>query len=171
MAKQILGGYKMSNLHSFFSLGALVLIALISLRFNSAVLENSNIETENKVYLTAFSLANDLIEEIKTKAFDAATIKFPTTDPSVLTSPYYLGPAANEHYPNFNDVDDFNNFSRLIDAPHSENYLVSCSVYYVSETNPDYKVMTQTFYKRADVTVTSPYMKNAVLISFIFTLK
>jgi len=171
MAKQILGGYKMSNLHSFFSLGALVLIALISLRFNSAVLENSNIETENKVYLTAFSLANDLIEEIKTKAFDAATIKFPTTDPSVLTSPYYLGPAANEHYPNFNDVDDFNNFSRMIDAPHAENYLVSCSVYYVSETNPDYKVMTQTFYKRADVTVTSPYMKNAVLISFIFTLK
>ena len=77
----------MSNLHSFFSLGALVLMALISLRFNSAALENSTIETENKVYLTAFSLANDLIEEIKMKAFDVATIKFTTTDPSVLTSP------------------------------------------------------------------------------------
>jgi hypothetical protein len=161
----------MSNLHSFFSLGALVLIALISLRFNSAVLENSTIETENKVYLTAFSLANDLIEEIKTKAFDVATINFPTTDPSILTSPYSLGPASNEHYPNFNDVDDFNNFSRMIDAPHAENYLVSCSVYYVSETNLDYKVMTQTFYKRADVTVTSPYMKNTVQLSFIFTTK
>ena len=161
----------MSSVHSFLSLGALLLISLISLRFNSAVLENSTIETENKVYLTGFSLANDLIEEIKMKAFDVATIKFPTTDPSVLTSPYSLGPASNEEYPNFNDIDDFNNYSRTITAPHAENYIVSCEVYYVSEYNPDYKVMTQTFYKRVDVTVTSPYMKNNILLSFIFTLK
>ena len=161
----------MSSVHSFLSLGALLLISLISLRFNSAVLENSTIETENKVYLTAFSLANDLIEEIKMKAFDAATIKFPTTDPSVLTSPYSLGHADYEVYPNFNDIDDFNDYLRTIDAPHAENYSVRCNVYYVSEYNPDYKVMTQTFYKRVDVTVTSPYMKNNILLSFIFTLK
>jgi len=161
----------MSSVHSFLSLGALLLISLISLRFNSAVLENSTIETENKVYLTAFSLANDLIEEIKMKAFDAATVKFPTTDPSVLTSPYSLGHADYEEYPNFNDIDDFNGYSRTVTAPHAENYNVSCVVYYVSEYNPDYKVMTQTFYKRADVTVTSPYMKNNILLSFIFTLK
>ena len=161
----------MSSVHSFLSLGALLLVSLISLRFNSAVLENSTIETENKVYLTAFSLANDLIEEIKMKAFDAATVKFPTTDPSVLTSPYSLGHADYEVYPNFNDIDDFNNYSRTITAPHAENYVVRCQVYYVSEFNPDYKVMTQTFYKRVDVTVTSPYMKNNILLSFIFTLK
>ncbi|MGB5529035.1 MAG: hypothetical protein WBQ32_03620 [Ignavibacteriaceae bacterium] len=160
----------MSSVHSFLSLGALLLISLISLRFNSAVLENSTIETENKVYLTAFSLANDLIEEIKMKAFDAATVKFPTTDPSVLTSPYSLGHADHEVYPNFNDIDDFNDYSRTIDAPHAENYRVRCNVYYVSEYNPDYKVMTQTFYKRVDVTVISPYMKNNILLSFIFTL-
>ncbi|MCW9095514.1 MAG: hypothetical protein OQJ74_06710, partial [Ignavibacteriaceae bacterium] len=110
-------------------------------------------------------------EEIKMKAFDVATIKFPTTDPSVLTSPFSLGPASNEHYPNFNDIDDFNNYCDTITAPHAENYIVSCNVYYVSEYNPDYKVMTQTFYKRADVTVSSPYMKNTILLSFIFTLK
>jgi hypothetical protein len=161
----------MSSVHSFLSLGALLLVSLISLRFNSAVLENSTIETENKVYLTAFSLANDLIEEIKMKAFDAATVKFPTTDPSVLTYPYSLGHADYEEYPNFNDIDDFNGYSRTVTAPHAENYNVSCVVYYVSEYNPDYKVMTQTFYKRADVTVTSPYMKNNILLSFIFTLK
>jgi len=161
----------MSSVHSFLSLGALLLISLISLRFNSAVLENSTIETENKVYLTAFSLANDLIEEIKMKAFDAATVKFPTTDPSVLTSPYSLGHADYEVYPNFNDIDDFNDYSRTIDAPHAENYSVRCNVYYVSEYNPDYKVMIQTFYKRVDVTVISPYMKNNILLSFIFTLK
>ena len=161
----------MSNLHSFLSLGALLLISLISLRFNSSVLENSNIETENKVYLTAFSLANDLIEEMKNKAFDAATVKFPTTDPSLLTSPYSLGHASNEEYPYYNDIDDYNNFYQTIDAPHAENYEIRCSVYYVSEYNTEYKVMTQTFYKRADVTVASPYLTNTIRLSFIFTLK
>ena len=161
----------MSSIHSFLSLGALLLLSLISLRFNSAVLENSTIETENKVYLTAFSLANDVVEEMKKKAFDVATINFPTTDPSVLTSPYSLGPAYNEKYPYFNDIDDFNGFTRTVSAPHAENYNVKCSVYYVSEYNQDYKVMTRTFYKRADVTVRSPYMRSPIILSFIFTLK
>jgi len=161
----------MSGINSFLSLGSLLLLSLVSLRFNSAVLENSTIETENKVYLTAFSLANDMIEEIKKKAFDVATVNFPTTDPSVLTSPYSLGPAANEVYPNYNDIDDFNGYQRKVSAPHAENYGIRCSVYYVSEYYPDYKVMTQTFYKRVDVLVSSPYMKQTIGLSFIFTLK
>jgi hypothetical protein len=161
----------MSSTHSFLSLGALLLFSLISLRFNSAVLENSKIETENKVYLTAFSLADDLIEEIKKKAFDVATVDFPTTDRTILTPSYSLGPAYNERYPYFNDIDDFNNYSRTISAPHAENYNVRSSVYYVSESNQDYKVLNQTFCKRVDVTVTSPYMNKAIVLSFIFTLK
>jgi hypothetical protein len=161
----------MSGSSSFLSLGALLLLSLVSLRFNSAVLENSTIETENKVYLTAFSLANDLIEEIKSKAFDAATVNFPTTDPSDLTPANSLGHASNEVYPNFNDIDDFDRYERTVDAPHAENYHVTCVVFYVSEYNPDYMVMTQTFYKRVEVTVTSPYMKKAIKLSSVFTLK
>ncbi len=111
----------MSTNQSLFSLGALLLFSLISLRFNSTVLENTTVEVENKVYLTAFSLADDLIEEIKQKAFDAATIKFPTTDPSDLTSAYSLGPGGWEVYPNYNDIDDFNGFTRTVSAPHAEN--------------------------------------------------
>lgn len=161
----------MSSVHSFLSIGALLLLSLISLRFNSAVLENSTIETENKVYLTAFSLANDVIEEMKRKAFDVATVNFPVTDPSALTSPYSLGPAYNENYPYYNDIDDFNGYTRRVSAPHAENYDVKCSVYYVSEYNQDYKIMMKTFYKRADVRVTSPYMKKPIILSFVFTLK
>lgn len=161
----------MSGSNSFLSLGALLLLSLVSLRFNTAVLENSTIETENKVYLTAFSLANDLIEEIKRKAFDAATVDFPTTDPYDLTSPFSLGHAYNEIYPNFNDIDDYDRYERTVSAPHAEKYSIRCSVFYVNEFNPDYKVMMQTFYKRVEVTVASPYMKKAIKLSFIFTLK
>jgi hypothetical protein len=161
----------MANSQSLLSLGALLILSLASLRFNSSVLENTSIEIENKVYLTAFSLADDLIEEIKQKAFDAATVDFPTTDPSILTSPSDLGHGSWEVYPNYNDVDDFNGYSRHVSAPHAENYLVSCEVFYVSESDQNVKVMTQTFYKKVQVTVTSPYFRLPVEISFTITHK
>ena len=55
----------MNTGQSMLSLGALILFSFISVNFNSTILENTTVETENKVYLTAFSLADDLIEEIK----------------------------------------------------------------------------------------------------------
>jgi len=161
----------MSTNQSLFSIGALLLFSLISMRFNSTLLENSTVETENKVYLTAFSLADDLIEEIKQKAFDAATVKFPTTNPEDLTPADNLGHSSSEVYPNYNDIDDFNGYIRPVSAPHAENYSVICEVCYVDADNPDQKVMTQTFYKRVRVTITSPYMRSPIVLSMIFTLK
>ena len=161
----------MSTNQSLFSIGALLLFSLISMRFNSTLLENSTVETENKVYLTAFSLADDLIEEIKQKAFDAATVKFPTTNPEDLTPAEKLGHSSSEVYPNYNDIDDFNGYIRPVSAPHAENYSVICEVCYVDADNPDQKVMTQTFYKRVRVTITSPYMRSPIVLSMIFTLK
>jgi hypothetical protein len=161
----------MSNIQSFLSIGAITLMSLISLRFNEAVLQNSSIEIENKVYLTAFSLADDLIEEIKEKAFDATTVFFPTTDPLTLTPPSDLGPDAIDTYPDFDDVDDFNGYSRTISAPHAEDYDINCTVWYVDPVNQNQFSSVQTFYKRVEVQVASPYMKSPISLSFIFTLK
>jgi hypothetical protein len=161
----------MSNTHSFLSIGALTIFSFVTLRFNTSVLENQTIETENKIYLTAFSLADDLIEEIKQKAFDAATVDFPTTDPTDLTPYNYFGPATSEIYPNYNDIDDYQGFIRTVSLPHVENYNVSCEVWYVNENNPDQISSIQTFYKKVKVTVTSPYLRKPVSLSFIFTLK
>jgi hypothetical protein len=143
---------------------------MVSLNFNSALLQSNTAELENKVYLTAFSLADDLIEEIKQKSYDEKTIDFPTVNRSTLTPVLALG-NEGEDYPYFDDIDDYNNFSRDADAPHSESYHILAKVYYVSETNPDVKSTTQTFHKRVDVTVSSPYLNNNVILTFIFTHK
>ena len=92
----------MNSGQSLLSIGALIIFSLVSINFNSSVLTNTTVEVENKVYLTAFSLADDLIEEIKQKAFDAATVDFPTTNPASLTGAYSLGHSGSEVYPNFN---------------------------------------------------------------------
>ena len=70
-----------------------------------------------------------------------------------------------------NDIDDFNDFTRTVSAPHAENYSLKCEVCYVDPDYPDQKVMTQTFYKRVRVTIASPYMRSTVVLSMIFTLK
>lgn len=159
----------MQNIQSYLTIGGLLLFSLTSLRFNSAILDTSTADLENKVYLTAFSLADDMIEEMKVKSFDQNTVEFPVSNPAALT--LNLGHGASEVYPNYNDVDDFNGFNKTVDEPHAEGYVVSCVVQYVTESDPDVVSSTQTFYKKATVTVTSPYMRHAVSLSFIFTLK
>ena len=161
----------MSNIQSMLAIGAMIILSFISLSFNSAVLNTSTTDLHSKVALTAISLADNLLEEIKSKSFDQATVQFPTCNLSSLTPPSSLGPEAGEVYPNFNDVDDYNGFCDTVAAPYFESYYVSCKVEYVSGDSPDVVSNVQTFDKRAIVTVTSPYLNNSISLSEIFTLR
>lgn len=157
----------MTQIESFLAIGGLVLFSLISLRFNSAALDNKSYELENKVVLTAFSLGDDLIEEMKVKSFDQATRNFPATKVSLLTPTASLG----KEDALYDDLDDYNGYHKLITAPHAEDYTVDCKVEYVQAGSPDTPSSTQTFYKRAIVTVGSPYLKHSVQLFFVFTHK
>ncbi len=161
----------MSNIQTFLTIGAMMLLALVALRFNSAMITSQNSDLSNKVYLTAFSLADNIIEEAKVKSFDETTINFPTTNPSTLSS--VMGPDGGEKYPNFNDVDDFSGFKDTVTAPYFEKYFINCYVHYVSAANQDQISATKTFYKKLVVTVRSHYLASpdSVSLSYIFTLK
>ncbi len=161
----------MNNIQSMLTIGAILLLSLASLNFNSSVLQSSTVDTENAIVLTAFSLADDMLEIIKQKSFDAATVDFPTTNPLDLTPANSLGHNKYETYETFNDIDDFNGYTKYVTAPHAEDYFVSCKVEYVDKDNPDKAVTYQTFYKRATITVTSPYLYTPVQVSYIFTFK
>jgi hypothetical protein len=165
----------MTGTHSFLTLGAMALLALISLRFNTTLLENRTVEIENKVYLTAFSLADDLIEQIKQKAFDEQTVVFRSINPEELTpidkfAPKVRDAGENENPSTWDDIDDYNGYSKSISTPHVENYTVTSTVDYVTVANQDVSSSSQTFFKRIVVRVTSPYLSHAVRLSFIFTL-
>lgn len=161
----------MSNsVQSMLSLGALMIFALISLRFDSAVLQNVEVEVENKVYLTAFSLADDLLEEIKQKAFDNNTVVFKSITPSALTPAASLGKESGEVWPNFNDIDDYNNYSKPVSLPHAEKYKVTSLINYVQANNQDLVCTTQTYFKRVEIYVDSPYLRHQIKLAYIFTL-
>jgi hypothetical protein len=161
----------MNNIQSLLSIGAIALFSLISIRFNSSVLENMTVEVENKVYLTAFSLADDLIEEIKQKAFDEETVDFRSISPEELTSPNELEPESGENnVTDYDDIDDYNGHEKEISLPHAEGFTVNSQVYYVTENNFNQVSTVQTFFKRVNVSVSSDYLRTPITISFIFTL-
>ena len=161
----------MSSTQTLLTIGAMMILALVALRFNSAMLTTQSADLSNKVYLTAFSLADNVIEEAKVKNFDETTIDFPTTNPATLSS--VLGRDGGEVYPNFNDVDDFSGYKDTITAPYFETYFIDCYVHYVNASNPDQISASQTFYKKLTVTVRSPYLMSpdSVSLSYIFTMK
>ena len=158
--------------NQFLAIGAIALLALISLRFNTTVLQNKTTEIENKVYLTAFSLADDLIEEIKQKAFDEQTVEWRAIPVEQLTNTDAFGPVDPDEFSvnDFDDIDDYHNYSKSISLPHVENYSVLSTVEYVAAADPDITSSSQTYFKKISVRVTSPYLSHPVRLSFIFTL-
>jgi len=161
----------MSGINSLLAIGAMFIFSLISLRFNSAVLQTTQLEVENKVYLTAFSLGDDLIEEIKPRAFDEETLVFRSINLNQLTPSTSLGPDSGEtSASDFDDIDDFKGYSKPISLPHAEGFLVQSDINYVQEDNFDQISSVQTFYKRIDITVSSKYLSHPVHMHFIFTL-
>ena len=156
----------MSSIHTILSMGAIMLLALVSLNFNSTVLQNTTVELENKVYLTAFSLADDLIEEIKQRAFDEKTIDFQAIAQNQLTLP--LGPETGEVWPFFDDMDDYQNYVKPVSLPHVEDYIVSCQINYATPSGDN--MLAQTYYKKVTIKVTSKYLSNPLYMKFIFSL-
>lgn len=147
-------------------MGALVIFSIISLLFNSSVLQNSTIEIEDKVYLTAFSLADDLIEEMKQKAFDEKTVDFQAIKKTQLS--LILGKDGAEAWPNFNDVDDYKGYTKLVDAPHAEGYTITCDVNYCNGSGNIQPA--QDYYKKVTITVSSDYLRDPFQMYFIFSL-
>ncbi len=122
----------MGSIQSLLAIGAVVLFTLVSIRFNSSVLQNLTVEVENKVYLTAFSLADDLIEEIKQKAFDEQTVEWRSITTGELTTISLFGASKDlgetTDPVTWDDIDDYHLYSKPVSLPHAEGYTVSCTV-------------------------------------------
>ncbi len=163
------------------TIGSILLFGIFLSQANRLMIGNNQIASQNEYYITGLALAQSVLDEAKTKWFDQVTHDNPnTTVPrATLTNPTALKPetgeiiitpdtltsaspysATNKGYMSavkYNDVDDYNGYSRIVNTPRAENYKVMVAVNYASETNPDTPSTTQTYCKRMVVKVTSPF--------------
>ena len=161
----------MSGIQSLLAIGAVWLFALVTINFNSTVVHNISIEVENKAYLDAFSLADDMIEEIKQKAFDEIVVdSFYTIYESDLS---IIGKDVGESLrKSFDDIDDYNGLIDTVGLPYVEKFKRTVVVSYANPSTFDANYGFKSFYKRVDVKVESleNYLTNPVNLSFIFSL-
>jgi hypothetical protein len=161
----------------FAVIGALILLGITSLSINNMLASKTTTMLQAEASLTAISIAQTMIDEIETKAYDAATANGTKVySASSFTAPSGLGcnatEASNVPQPDdttpfasiqyYNDVDDYNNYSRTMYTPNLGNFSVVDTVIYVSEDNPDLQSNVQTYYKKIIVSVRHPNMSYPV---------
>lgn len=150
------------------SLGALILLSTMVLRFNRSVLTSDEVMYNSKFNVLATSLCTSVIEEAKGKAFDQKTDSASVTLPDQLSST--LGADYGEIYPNFNDFDDFNDFVKVDSTLPGTIFYITSKVNYIEIKPTTVLIVTnKTWHKMITVTVMSPQMKDAVTMSSTYS--
>lgn len=165
------------------TIGAVVLLTLFTLSANKIILQNKMMSSESEYVITAIGLAQSVINEAKTKTFDENSVTGTITSASQLTASASLGNETGESpvqpdtsssnayqsFSKFDDIDDYDGYKRSVTTPRAGGYLVSVTVDYVNETDPETVSTTQTYCKKMTVSVTSPYITIPVKLYYAFT--
>ena len=151
----------------FLVLLSVVLLTMLMVQINASTNESRDSLQELEIAHTAASVAQQYLEEIKSKQFDALSSILPAASmPNGFTAWNSLGHGWWETYPNFNDVDDYHNFARTQNV-NGVDYNVTIKVHYVRDSAPDVVYNDETFFKRVTVTVTSSYLTNPNMSSIV----
>ncbi len=156
------------------SVATLTLLGVFLLSANNVVSNNYRLSGQSEHSLTALSLAQSLLDEIKSKSFDNATVN-PLSiilSPASFTAAANFGPDSLETLPypdladssqqyrsasTFDDLDDYRRYVRVVNTPRAGGYIVRVdSIYYVDADDPQDFSSTQTYCKRINISVTCP---------------
>lgn len=151
---------------------AMMLLGTLSLSVNSTLINSSSTGLEMEAGLDALSYSQSLMDEILSKDFDEKTIEERAFSYSDITSIANLGTDAGEAFTlpdssasdsfqsklKYDDVDDYNNYTRMIMNSRLDKFTITVKTEYVQEDHPDVLASTPTFYKRISLTISNPYM-------------
>jgi hypothetical protein len=165
----------MNSGQSFLIIGAFAILSTMTLNVNGSLVHTSTLGLEMEATLDAVSIAQTLMDEVLTQDFDQNTRgDARISSYASLTSSANFGPDGTSERINgdhgvdtsstgdfesrtkFNDVDDYNGYTRRTWNTRFGWFTVSTRVSYVNEDNPSEALSNQTFYKCITVTVTQP---------------
>jgi len=142
-------------------LGGLLLFSFLALTFQNVANQNITTNYENEAIITATSLSQSILETIQLKAFDENTLSSAVQDSSEL-SPTLGKEAGESSEAAFDDIDDYLNYQGTFSMDRLGDFQVSVNIYYVNQTNPDLALMSPTFSKRIDITISNGYLENPI---------
>jgi hypothetical protein len=159
--------------------GALTILATVTLSINTTILQAYVVSYDSEATIDAISIGQAMVDEIQSQVFDSIAYHTLVTDPSNLTPGSKLGPDLDSEKTalngrvdtlpylsavKFNDVDDYNKYTRIVVSPHLGKFTVADTVYYVQNSNLDISSSTQTWFKKIKVTIRHPNLYQPVVI-------
>lgn len=138
-------------------IAAFALVTMTILNFNRGSINTQDALIYNKAFIVATTVAQSTLDEISKMEFDEEIAE---GNPIVTANDFstVLGVESSEVYPNFDDVDDFNNFTKIEIVPSIGNFNVSVEVTYM--TDEFATTTTKTYNKNVTVKITSTSMTN-----------
>lgn len=151
---------------------ALSLVTITILNFNRSSISTQDSLIYNKEFVLATTVAQSMLDEVGGKFYDEriANGLSVTTESDFSTTLT----AESETYPNFDDIDDYNGFTKNDTIPYMGVFEISVSVEYMTDNLAS--TLAKTYNKNVTVSVTSPTLVNfytdeqdTVVISSLFS--
>ena len=138
------------------TIAGIMLLSILILNVNTSTSGRLISMYSNEAVISASGIAQALIDEIQTRAYDENTISSIVLKTDSLTQVAQLGKEPGETIPTqFDDIDDYNNYVRTDSLKRMGNFNSRVFVYYVNPNNPDVKSKKPTFTKRIEVHITN----------------
>ncbi len=154
------------------TLGALILLSMLTLRVNSSQLTTQDTMQNTKFGVLAVSVASSIMEEASEKAFDEKSVEDFIDDKKKLTKRDKFGVDSGENADSsntFDDFDDFDGYSIIDTSMPSARFNVSCIVNYVDPEKTGFITNKSTWHKQLIIKVTSPSMADTIQMTKIFS--
>ena len=160
----------MSSIQQFLVIGGLFLLSLLALNFYRASSIQYDMRYGNEAVVTATSIAQSLIEEMNSKAFDEKAITGKIDTVIALTPTISLGKDSGEvARKSFDDIDDYNAYYLADTTSSLGTFTISVMVRYVSSTDLTTISSNPTFTKKATLFVRNSYLQDELEFDYAFT--
>jgi hypothetical protein len=147
----------MTQTQSLLIIGGMTLLSTLILTRGSNTINHLARTLHIEAVSASYSIGQSAIEQMNAVAFDEATITQDVKNASALSSA--LGPELGEILvTQFDDVDDFHNYTWTGSTDKLGNFNAKITVNYGSTANPDVTTMSKTFYKKIQILITNQYL-------------
>ena len=160
----------MNTNEAIITIFALTILSVLNLQFYQSSNSSFDTTSENQAILIANGYGQSMIGEITLRHFDEVTKTSDLTSPDSLTATLYFGPDVGESsYTQYDDIDDFNEYTRSDTLHGMGEFQLLVDVSYVSDSDISTSTYSMTFLKRITVNVTNEFMRNRLKLEYVVT--
>ena len=144
----------MNSGHMLLTIAGVILLSNLILNVHKANTNRMLTNYTSESVINASGLAQSIIDMIQSKAFDENTIDAAVWQLDSLTAAINLGPESGENmHIEFDDIDDYNNYSTTVSLDRMGDFDISVNVFYVTTLNPQVKSSTATYSKEIELSI------------------